>query len=217
MVISFARTKDFKSEDPESDASTRLVAAELDAARQRELVKWFQHTPAVFWTKTCVLHNGFFGVHTSRENAPASSKTSVSSPEPESSSTAQTRTPLPDERAEFGQQTVSTYFRLIVKMLELPEANGQAPTLSASNKKEKDYTWHEMGFMSFSSDSRSTILCFDVPKVVITGLKDVLCASAEQYGGPFGLHVPLLEELVKLYDGSVWGMRDILRDREKVS
>ena len=111
-------------------------------------------------------------------------------------------------------EVVSTYFRLIVKILETSEAQGQARRSSAS--RDKDYTWHEMGFMSFSSNSRSTILCFDVPDSVITGLEDTL-TSAEQYGGPFGLHVPLLEELVKLYDGSVWGMAKKVREIEEVS
>lgn len=217
MVISFARTKDFKSEDPESDASTRLVAAELDAARQRELVKWFQHTPAVFWTETCVLHNGFFGIHTSRENAPASSNITDPSPEPSpaNASTKHTETSSPVVSAADHHITISTYFRLIVKILKSPDPKYQTPISNESE--DKNYIWHEMGFMSFSSDCKSTILCFDVPDDAIKGLQVTLSASAEQYGGPFGLHIPLLEELVKVYDHSVWLMSNKIRQIEKVS
>lgn len=222
VLTSFAQTKDFRH-DPESDAfkkldaSKRLEVSKSDAARQEELLKWFRHTPAMFWTRNCVDHNGFFGIHTSSENGATSSMTAVSSPEHSSasSSTAQTGTPLPGGPAEVGQKTVSTYFRLIVKMLELPEANGHAPVSSTLNKTV--YRWHEMGFLSFSSDSRSTILCFDVPDDVITGIRETMSASTEQYRGPFGLHIPLLEGLVKLYDRSVWAMAKKVRQIEKVS
>lgn len=222
MVTSFAQTKDFKH-DPESDAfkkldaSKKLEVSKLDVARQQELLKWFRHTPTMFWTRNCVDHNGFFGIHTSSEDGPTSSITALPSPEhtSASSSTAQAGTPLPGGPAELSQKTVSTYFRLIVKMLELPEANGQAPVSSTPNKTV--YEWHEMGFLSFSSDSRSTILCFDVPDDVITGVRDTMSASTEQYKGSFGLHIPLLEGLVKLYDRSVWAMAKKVRQIEKVS
>jgi len=216
MVISFARTNGFKSEDPEPDAPTRLNASISDAARQRELVKWFPHTPAMFWTETCVLHNGFFGYHTSNESDPASSKITNPSPKPcpASSSTTQTETPLPGGSAGH-HNTISTSFRLIVKILKSSDPKYQTPISNESS--DKNYIWHEMGFMSFSSDSRSTILCFDVPDDAITGLQVAMSASAEQFGGPFGLHIPLVEELVKVYDHSVWLMAKKIRKSEKVS
>lgn len=61
------------------------------------------------------------------------------------------------------------------------------------------------------------MLCFDVPDAVIAGLEHTLSASTEQPRGPFGLHIPLLGELVTLYDRSVWIMADKVRDIEKVS
>lgn len=110
---------------------------------------------------------------------------------------------------------MSTYFRLIVKILRYPDLLYQAPAPIESSG--KGYIWHEMGFMSISSGSRSKILCFDVPDDVIKGLQIALPASAEQCGDPFGLHIPLLEELVKIYDHSVWLMANEVRDIEKVS
>lgn len=223
VVTSFARTNDFKSDDPKSDAwkklddSKKTEALESDAARQKELLKWFPYTPAVFWTRTCVDHNGFFGIHTSSENALTSSKIANPSaePSPASSSKEQTEISSPGGSAAGHQDIISTYFRLIVKILKSSDLQYQFPISNESS--DKNYIWHEMGFMSFSSDSRSTILCFDVPDDAIAGLQVTLSASAEQYGGPFGLHLPLLEELVKLYDHSVWLMANEVRDREKVS
>ncbi|KAI4783436.1 hypothetical protein E4T52_01638 [Aureobasidium sp. EXF-3400] len=179
-----------------------------DIGRQARLAEWFPHTPTAFFSETCIEHNGFFGCHTSSKNAAPSHK-----PSPASSSITQTELPSPSGSATGHQEIVSTYFRLIVKILEAPEAHGQPPISNAPS--QKDYKWHEMGFVSFSSDSRSTMLCFDVPPEVIQDLQTTLYPSTEQLGGPFGLHIPLLEELVKLYDRSVWAMAKKVREIEK--
>lgn len=186
MNVSFAQMDDLKSE----------------AGAQNRLMEWFPHTPAAFFSKTCIEHNGFFGSHTSSKKIVPGHKTSSAS-----SSITLTGTVDPPE-------IVSTYFRLIVKILKTPKADGQPHTLDAPG--EKDYKWHEMGFTSFSSDSRSTMLCFDVPPEVIRGLQTTLSASTEHLGDSFGLHIPLLEELVKVYDRSVWTMANKVREIEKV-
>jgi hypothetical protein len=188
MVASFAQTDDFKS----------------DAVRQEKLVRWFPHTPAEFWCETCVRHNGFFGIHASSDNAVSSPKSS-----PASSSINQTGPPSAS-RSAAEHQEFSTYFRLIVKTL-------LDQTSSSGKPGEKDYIWHEMGFISFSNDSGSAMLCFDVPDTVIAGLEHTLSVSTERPRGPFGLHVPLLGELVKLYDRSIWTMATKVRDIEVVS
>jgi hypothetical protein len=194
LVLSFTRMADF---------------LESNIRRQERLVEWFPHTPTAFWSKTCIQHNGFFGSQTSSENAISSPKYS-----PASSSTTQTDTSSPSRSAADRQETVSTYFRLIIKTLESSDSQEQVPVSGAPS--EKDYKWYEMGFISFCSNTRSTVLCFDVSEVVIKGLTDTFSASAEQYGGPFGLHIPLLEELLKLYDRSVWAMAKKVREIEKV-
>jgi hypothetical protein len=185
MDASFAKIKDFKT----------------DFGIQDRLLEWFPLTPAEFWRETCVRHNGFFGIHTPSDGAVPSPK-----PSPASSSTAQTGAPSLTRSATDRQETVSTYFRFIVKVL-----------LKQVSSSGKDYIWHEMGFLSFSSDCRSTILCFDVPSDVIAGLEHTLPASIDQLRGPFGLHMPLLGELVALHDRSIWIMADVVRDIEIVS
>lgn len=187
MNVSFAQMDDLKSE----------------AGAQNRLVEWFPHTPAAFFSKTCIEHNGFFGSHTSSKKTVPGHKTSPSN-------SFMTLTGVSSDPPEI----VSTYFRLIVKILKTPKADGQSVTSDAPG--EKDYKWHEMGFISFSSDSRSTMLCFDVPLEVIQGLQTTLSASTEHLGDSFGLHIPLLEELVKVYDRSVWTMANKVREIEKV-
>ncbi|CAD0082916.1 unnamed protein product, partial [Aureobasidium vineae] len=172
--VSFARTEEFRLKDE----------------RKRALEQWFPHTPAVFWSDTCVEHNGFFGSHTSN----------LREPSPGSSSTDQiARSVVADD-----QEVVSTYFRLIVKILESPDRGSQSSASSTSSR--ADYRWHEMGFMSLSSETKSVIICFDVPDSVIKDLHKSLPTNTGQIKGPYGLHILLLEELIKLYDRSIWAM-----------
>jgi hypothetical protein len=194
MRDSFAKTKDFKE----------------DIGLQERILAWFPNTPSMFWSETCIKHNGFFGSHTSRDKVVQSLE-----PSPASSSTTQAEAASPTRTSADHQKAISTYFRFIVKILEASESPKQA--IPSSKPRETNYIWHEMGFMSFSSDSRSTMLCFDVPDTVIKGLEHTLSANAEQLRGPFGLHVPLLGELVMLYDRSIWAMAVKVREIEKVS
>ncbi|KAG9959808.1 hypothetical protein KCU61_g7126, partial [Aureobasidium melanogenum] len=175
---------------PEFDAEQKK---KLHVERQQKLQEWFPHTPAVFWSDTCVEHNGFFGSHTSTS--------------PTSSSTDQTTTPASADH----QVIVSTYFRLIAKTLLSAKAQDRdfAPTISNA----ASYRWDEMSFLS----AKSLLLCFDVPANSITNLYQTLPKDTDQITGPFALHIPVLEELVKLYDRSVWAMARKVRGIEKLS
>ncbi|KAH0269377.1 hypothetical protein KCU91_g8768, partial [Aureobasidium melanogenum] len=175
---------------PEFDAEQKK---KLHVERQQKLQEWFPHTPAVFWSDTCVEHNGFFGSHTSTS--------------PTSSSTDQTTTPASADH----QVIVSTYLRLIAKTLLSAKAQDRdfAPTISNA----ASYRWDEMSFLS----AKSLLLCFDVPANSITNLYQTLPKDTDQITGPFALHIPVLEELVKLYDRSVWAMARKVRGIEKLS
>jgi hypothetical protein len=189
MSISFAQMHNFKS----------------DVGLQERLLEWFPQAPRMFWSETCVNHNGFFGSHTSCKNV-------ISSPRlgPSSSSTALRRTPSPSRSAADHQECVSTYFHLTVRTFLQKHA-------SSSNASEvREYIWHAMEFLSFSSNSRSTMLCFDVAHDVIEALQRTLSRSTEHLRGPYGLHVPLLEELITLYDRSIWAVATKIRDLERV-
>lgn len=151
-------------------------------------------------------HNGFFGCHTSSTPVPG-----PTGPNPTGASTNQTVTSAVADL----QQVVSTYFRLIVKTLLTANTEGQSSASSTSST--VGYRWDEMAFLSYSSDRKSLLLCLDVPEQSITSLYQTLPRDIYQIKGPFGLHILVLEELVKLYDRSVWAMARKVRGIEKVS
>ncbi|KAG9512406.1 hypothetical protein KCV07_g9469, partial [Aureobasidium melanogenum] len=197
--IIFTTMKEFNTNvNAEQQKNTKLTIGQLEklhVERQQKLQEWFPNTPAVFWSKTCVEHNGFFGSHTSTS--------------PTSSSTDQTA----NAAAADHQQAVSTYFRLIVKTLLSAKAQDQDFASTTSNA--ASYSWDEMSFLSSSFDTKSLLLCFDVPADSITSLYQTLPKASDQIMGPLALHIPVLEELVRLYDLSVWAMANKVRGIEK--
>lgn len=175
----------------------------LHVERQQKLQQWFPHTPAVFWSKTCEEHNGFFGSHTS----------STLIPIPESSHASSFTDQITTSAAADHQELVSTYFRLIVKMLLSAKAQAQGFTSVSSGA--ADYEWHETGYLSASSDTKNLLLCFDVPADSIANLYQTMPKALDQVTGPFALHLLLLEGLAQLYDRSVWAMAKKVRGIEK--
>lgn len=184
-------------------------------------------------------HNGFFGCHTSTIPAPKlpihtadAATTRQETPNPadasgqKSTSTSSTtltshnEATSPDPTSDpstattlgFDIQTTWTYFRLIVKiLLTEPLADGTLP------EGEIKYGWAEMAFLSFSNARRTVMICFDMPDDVPGTLLKTLPESLQDFDGPFGLHIPVPERLVKLYDKSIWGMAKTVRAFEKVS
>jgi hypothetical protein len=101
-----------------------------------------------------------------------------------------------------------TWFRFLVKQLKTD--------ISSSNPA---YAWYEMGFWTYCTGPNKTIvLCFDVPAVLRARLHDSLSFSSrpEDYNSD-SVHMFLTKEAVGLYDDSVWGMRDAIREIERVS
>ncbi|THV87076.1 hypothetical protein D6D29_00982 [Aureobasidium pullulans] len=208
-----------------------------DANQQKELSKWFPPIPDMFWSETGVKHNGFFGCHTSTIPAPKlpihtadAATTRQETPNPadasgqKSTSTSSTtltshnEATSPDPTSDpstattlgFDIQTTWTYFRLIVKiLLTEPLADGTLP------EGEIKYGWAEMAFLSFSNARRTVMICFDMPDDVPGTLLKTLPESLQDFDGPFGLHIPVPERLVKLYDKSIWGMAKTVRAFEK--
>jgi hypothetical protein len=79
------------------------------------------------------------------------------------------------------------------------------------------YQWYEMSFLSTFSNQRNLLLCFDVPEFLTNGMLDVLSGGdhSNAAAGPYGLHQPLLEQLMTLYDKSVWDIARIMRNNEQ--
>lgn len=82
----------------------------------------------------------------------------------------------------------------------------------------KPYIWFEMGFFTrWDYPDRCTVLCIDTPFDTPEKLKSrLLRESLLNFCDPFAMHIPLIDQIILLYDVSVWRVRDPVRDIEKV-
>jgi len=62
-------------------------------------------------------------------------------------------------------------------------------------------------------------MCIDTPEELQLGLEDALRKQLPSLNSsdPFAMHAPLFDQIVLLYDISVWRVRDPVRKIEKVS
>jgi hypothetical protein len=84
----------------------------------------------------------------------------------------------------------------------------------------KSYIWYEMGFFTrWDYPGHCRVLCIDTPEKLQSGLKTVLGKQSPplELRDPFAMHVPLIDQIILLYDISVWRVRDPVREFEKVS
>jgi hypothetical protein len=82
----------------------------------------------------------------------------------------------------------------------------------------KDYTWYEMSFFGRWEPDHSMVLCIDTPEDFRSQLEQSIAKGEDMIdlSNPFALYVPLVDQIVDLYDRSVWGIRDLIRTVEKV-
>lgn len=81
----------------------------------------------------------------------------------------------------------------------------------------KDYEWYEMTFVSrWEALGSAQILCIDTPEEFPSMLSTILENTTLDFNDPFAMHIPLLQEIVRLNDKSVWAIRDPIRQVEKV-
>ncbi|KAF2465117.1 uncharacterized protein BDR25DRAFT_241117, partial [Lindgomyces ingoldianus] len=80
-----------------------------------------------------------------------------------------------------------------------------------------EYGWYEMTFMTCWLPDRCIMLCINTPTSMQSKLQATLSGGSLSLDvrDPFSLYVPLMDEIVKLYDLSVWGIRDLIRPIEK--
>ncbi|KAH8696053.1 hypothetical protein BGW36DRAFT_380134 [Talaromyces proteolyticus] len=102
-------------------------------------------------------------------------------------------------------RSYSTWFRCLVKMiLDEPLPNG------------KDYKWYEMTIVSrWDFNGQRRILCIDTPDDFPRHMQDALQNKAPDSRDPFAMHLPLMDQIVRLNDESVWAIRDPIREIEK--
>lgn len=99
--------------------------------------------------------------------------------------------------------SLATWFRYIIKKVD---------------PKQATYSWSEMSFYTKWTPSSSVVLCFDVPKTSQMRTHQALVSRQQRldlrdiYAG----HVTILDEILALFDESVWALRDEVRRIEKV-
>src|SRR4051812_47834229 len=80
------------------------------------------------------------------------------------------------------------------------------------------YAWHEMTFFARWEPGHFMAVCVDTPDNLLADLEQGLSTEPEtlDLSDPFALYIPLTDQIIMLYDQSVWGIRDLIRRIEKV-
>jgi hypothetical protein len=82
---------------------------------------------------------------------------------------------------------------------------------------KEEYTWFEMGFFThWDRSGQRRVLCIDTPGHFRSALHAIVTHSTLEPNDPFAMLKPLIDELLKLSDRSVWRVRNAVRDVEKV-
>lgn len=103
----------------------------------------------------------------------------------------------------------SSWFRCLVKIYN-----------PGKSEDGKAYYWREMGFfIRWTSSGILRILGVDTPDKILEGLQasmlDNRISISDILADPFAIFAPLLDEIVKLYDNSVWLVRHPVREIEQ--
>lgn len=79
------------------------------------------------------------------------------------------------------------------------------------------YTWYDFTFFTtWTPTGAHTILCFDVSPVFQSAIHSTLLSEVnKKIFDVYFIHSSLLSLILKLYDESVWALRDHVRDMEK--
>lgn len=98
---------------------------------------------------------------------------------------------------------LDTWYRFIVKKVD--------PVQSS-------YSWSEMSFYSAWTTKCTINLCFDVPKASQIRIHQALAVSHKPFEtrDVYASHVILLDEILAMFDESVWALRDGVRQIERV-
>ena len=80
------------------------------------------------------------------------------------------------------------------------------------------WEWYEMGFFaSWDPSGHVTLMCFDVPAASQSAIYTTLCSQAVDPSFPYSTFTHILDELRRLYDDSVWSVRNHISRWEAVS
>lgn len=86
------------------------------------------------------------------------------------------------------------------------------------NEDGKGFKWYEMGFFTqWDKSGHCRVMCIDTPIRLRLELQKALrnLSTELNFCDPFALHTHLLDQIILLYDTSVWRVRDPVRKVEK--
>lgn len=84
---------------------------------------------------------------------------------------------------------------------------------------QQEYRWYEMGFFTkWISPGSQIAFCLDVPQTLCGSLQTLFLSpsTAPKISDIYWLHAVIIDEIIRLYDKSVWSLRDIIRVTELV-
>ncbi|KAL1598074.1 hypothetical protein SLS59_007084 [Nothophoma quercina] len=71
------------------------------------------------------------------------------------------------------------------------------------------WEWYEMGFITcWNASGHLTLLCFDVPAKSQPVVQSVFCSQSVDTTCPYAVFAVVSDELLRLYDNSVWSIRN---------
>lgn len=81
-----------------------------------------------------------------------------------------------------------------------------------------EYEWYEMGFFTtWIPTGSQLVLCFNIPRILHARLQTIfLSPSSPKLPDIYSLHAVIIDEIIKLFDKSVWSLRDVIRKIEVV-
>src|SRR5215469_9121664 len=106
---------------------------------------------------------------------------------------------------------------MIYKVADIPHVS-VPKAIGTKRDPKKDYMWYEMGIFTYWDFDCRRVLCIDTPVDLPEQIKAILekQASPLEFGDPFAMFPPLIDQIVKLSDDSVWRFRPHIRYIEKV-
>jgi hypothetical protein len=80
------------------------------------------------------------------------------------------------------------------------------------------WEWYEMGFVTcWKASGHLTLLCFDMPTRSQAVIQSMLCSQHVDTACPYAVFSLISHELLRLYDNSVWSIRNHISQWEAVS
>ncbi len=107
----------------------------------------------------------------------------------------------------FADNPLDTWFRSLVKQ-----------TLENVPEGQKDYLWYKFNIFTrwIPGTSQSIVLIFDPHPAIKQRLPSPVLDSPDlnECSDPYLIHTLFIEDLVRLQDGAVWGIRNLVRETE---